>query len=317
MSKKIIILVLVSCGLLLAGVWRMARHPAGPGDLEWLALVKENGWAATADLGGYRLYYLEGGQGPPVLLLHGYGDSSYSWHRNFQPLIQAGFRVLALDLPGLGASEVPPDFDFTAESLAREIMAFLDYKALTQVHLIGNSLGGHLSLYLAYHHPDRVGQIVPVCPAAYLDRRRAFRAALIKAPFLAEAIRPFFGPWSVRLFLRECFFDPELVTEAVVSQRSQPLQRPDLAVNLVKLARNYFSTGFIELSRNYKALTTPVLLVWGAHDRVIDTDRFAERLHGDLPGSRLVIIDRAGHVPHEERPEVFNDLVIRFLRDGD
>jgi pimeloyl-ACP methyl ester carboxylesterase len=77
------------------------------GDPAWAALIRDNQWTRTMDMDGYSLNYLDAGAGPVVVMLHGFGDSVYSWRWNIQAFVEAGYRVLALDLPGMGLSGKP------------------------------------------------------------------------------------------------------------------------------------------------------------------------------------------------------------------
>ncbi|MFH1091930.1 MAG: alpha/beta fold hydrolase, partial [Pseudomonadota bacterium] len=314
--KRLLIFVAAVLLLLYFGVWHMAQYPPGPGDLSWQNLVMDKGWSKFMDMGHYQVHYLEAGRGAPLLLIHGFADSSYSWQRNFEALAEAGFRVLALDLPGLGRSEAPPGFSFTPEAMAAVILEFLDRKNIPRVHLIGNSLGGHLTLFLAVEHSERVNKIVPVDPACYPFDRHRFLGPAARNRALSELAKPLIGPWVFHFTFKRCFYDPGLATEAMISQRSRPFLRPDFKDNLIKLGGAYFSTTFAELSGKYRKITAPTLIVWGDADRMIPAKGFAVRLQKDIPGSRLVIIEKAGHLPHTERPETFNRLVVEFLRQG-
>ncbi len=309
--------LLMAVGIISA--YGVARHvsgrPLGDGDPAWLALVRDSGWSRFADMNGYRLHYLDAGQGRPVLLIHGYGDSVYSWRRNIVPLIQAGFRVVAVDMPGLGQSEAPAGFAFSAEAVTGEIVSFLDRLGLDRVDVIGNSMGGQQALMLAACHPDRVRSIVPVGAACYPVKLYETMSSLARHSLVRDMIRPFTGPWQARWMLRRCYTDQSLVTPENYSQRAQPFARRDYAENLLKMGGEFFSPAFVKLSGEYAAIKVPALLVWGDHDRVIKTEDNALRLHRDMPGSRLEIIPRSGHVPHDEQFEIFNRMVIDFLRE--
>lgn len=314
-GMKNIVLVPVAAVVLLYGLgWPLARQSPGPGDSLWQAQIARADWSRHLDLGGYRLHYLDAGQGPPVLLLHGFGDSVYSWRHNIKPLVQAGFRVVALDLPGLGESETPAGFAFTVEAVAAQITAFLDALNVDRVDVVGNSLGGNLALFLARYHPDRIRRIVLTGPACYPSCRHDILSALARSPITAALVEPILAPWNFRLMIRFCYDDPDRVTDDNVSQRCLPLNRPDFRNNLIRLGGSYFSQGFLDLSWSYHRIAIPVLAVWGEHDRIIRTDRNAQRLHQDIPGSRLVIMKQAGHLPHEEQPGGFNRLMLDFLQ---
>ncbi|MBU2548458.1 MAG: alpha/beta hydrolase [Proteobacteria bacterium] len=303
--------IIIVVGLFAA--WRMARTPPGPGDKAWQAMIEKQGWSRWTDPGGYRLHYIEAGQGPPVVLLHGYGDRAYTWHLNIPALVEAGHHVLAWDLPGLGRSETPPGFDFSAEAVLGQLIRFLDIQGLDRVAVVGSSLGGNLALLLAVRHPERVSKVVAVDPAAYPSKRHASYQRLARWPLLVDLLRPFVGKSAIRYGLTRSYHDPSRVDEAGVSERAQVLRRPDFMDNMVKLGANYFSASHRILVPRYPDIQAPVLIVWGDDDRLIPVAGNAERLHRDIPGSKLVLLEKAGHAAHEEQAAAFNRAVIDFL----
>jgi len=294
-------------------VWCIAQKPPGPGDAVWQARVRDQGWSRFVKVAGHRFHYLDIGQGRPILLIHGFADSAYTWHHNLDSLARAGFRALAVDLPGIGESPVPSDYPNTVQALGRTLIAFLDDLGLDRVDVIGNSLGGSLSLALAVDYPQRIQRVIVIDPLCYPSIRHTFFAALADSPPLAFLIKPLIGPWVFGIGQRLSFHNPELVNRAMISQRSQPLIRPDFPDHLVRLGRGYISEGFNRLAKQYGRIPHPTLIIWGATDRVIPMIPQARRLQADIPGSRLVIMDRAGHLPHQERPNEFNELVLEFL----
>ena len=110
------------------------------------------------DLGDLTLCYQEVGQGDPVIILPGLGTSIDFWQLNV-PSLAEHFHVLAMDLPGFGKSD-KPDASYDLLWLSRQVLAFMDAKQIERAHFIGGSMGGHLGLLLALHHPDRVGKLV-------------------------------------------------------------------------------------------------------------------------------------------------------------
>ena len=264
--KKIAAFIVILLLVLAGGLLLLARQNPGPGDPAWQALLREGGWDRYARMDGYRIHYLDTGlpSGPPLLLIHGYGDSVYAWHRNMIPLIEAGFHVVALDLPGFGSSGTPSGFPFTAEAYVAEIVALLDHLGLERVDLIGNSLGGNLSLFLADRFPGRVRRAVTVDPVVYPSRKHGFLIALARSEWAAALVKPFIGPWVYHLAMRRSFNDPSLVTDVMISQRVQPFNRPDFRDNLIQVGAHYFSDAFLELSKNYGRISRPVLIIWGS-----------------------------------------------------
>ena len=319
MRKKRLVkrLLWLAAAVLILGygaVWRMAQHPPGPGDRDWLTHIEKAGWSKWLDYQGARIHYLDAGQGPPVLLIHGFADSSYTWRKNIIPLTQAGFRVLAIDLPGMGRSGVPSGFEYSPAEMGRFLTTFLDRLELARVSAAGNSLGGSLTLYLAVNASERVEKMIPVDPACYPSRKYDLYTVINDNAWLQSLLKPLVGPWVLRLGVRQSYHDPDLVTDTLVSQMAQPYADRDYIDRMAKLGGRYLPPAVAELAPHYQEIDLPALIIWGSTDRLIPTKPNAERLHRDIPRSRLEIIPQAGHLPHQEQPEIFNRLLLEFLR---
>ena len=313
MKKAIVVLVLLP--LIVYGVMcLLSLQSPGPGDTVWRTEVKVKNWAKHADLPSGSMYYLEAGSGIPVLFVHGFADSSYSWHKNLEAFSENGFHVLAIDLPGMGQSIPAAGFNYSPDTLVDSLVEFLDYKGLDKVNVVGNSLGGSLTLFLAIRHPERVLKLVPVDPACYPNNRHAMYSAVARNPWLAAILKPVLGPWIFKIALRRSYYDSSKVAKALISEKAQVFRRSDWVDNLFKLGGGYFSNNFNDYTGKYGSIVQPTLLIWGAGDRLINPESYAQRLHQDMPGSNLVVVEKAGHLPHQEQPQVFNQLVMDFLK---
>ena len=311
--KKAIVIFLLLPLIIYGAMCLLALQSPGPGDTVWQNEVKAKDWAKRADLQSGSMYYLEAGSGVPVLLIHGFADSSYSWHKNIQTLSENGFHVFAIDLPGMGQSIPAAGFKYDPDSLVDSVIEFLDHKNLERVNIIGNSLGGSLALILALRHPARVLKLVPVDPACYRNSRHRLYSTVARNAWAAGFLKPLIGPWIFRVGLWRSYHDQSKVTEALISEKAQVFRRSDWVDNLINLGGSYFSQAFDDSTGQYGSIGAPTLLMWGATDRLIDPAKYAQRLHQDMPGSNLVVIEKAGHLPHQEQPRVFNELVIDFL----
>lgn len=283
------------------------------GDPNWAALIRGNHWIRTIDLDGYCMNYLDAGAGPVVVMLHGFGDSVYSWRWNIQAFADKGFRVLAVDLPGMGQSGRPDDFAFTPSAMAIELVKLLSRLGIARAIPVGNSLGGNVALYLAIHFPALVDRLVLVDPACYLGPRHRLITSALRRGFVKKLIRPLIGPWIFRAAYWQAFHDWSLILPEMVAESAQILCRPDGLDNLIKTAGFYFTEEYRMMPRQYAGIQAPTLMIWGEHDRVIRTRPNARRLHKAIPGSRLVIMPDVGHAPHQERPEAFNKLILDFF----
>jgi pimeloyl-ACP methyl ester carboxylesterase len=220
--------------------------------------------------------------------------------------------VVALDLPGFGASDQPPDL--SAETDANVLLALMDRLQWPRAALVGHSLGGALATLVAARHPERIERLVLIAPAG-------FNLASAELPWLLRALEwPPLGALLerlpvrralVRMGLRQVVFDDALVTRERVEEYWAPLARPGALASLRSLlaSRHALAAGFAGMAARVRA---PTLLVWGREDAWIPVSD-AERFLAAIPGSRKVVLERCGHLPQEERPLEALEILGGFL----
>jgi pimeloyl-ACP methyl ester carboxylesterase len=184
----------------------------GEGDKNWHRLTSDK--CHYLDAGGWRIHYIDtGGNGPTVVMVHGFADSTYCWHKNVRPLIDEGFRVVLVDQPGLGSSDIPPQgYVYSVEAQAQSVLKVADALHLTSFHLVGSSMGGGISLHLSLHHPERISKAILLSPACY-ERRIRFLGQLLTVPGVSNLVSLLAGRWAVELGLKNVYFDDSKVSE--------------------------------------------------------------------------------------------------------
>lgn len=260
---------------------------------------------------GHRIHLIERGVGEPVLLIHGFADSAYTWHRNVDALARAGFHVLAYDQPGHGESSLPRGYRFGVDGLARVALGVLDALGVEQAHVVGSSMGGGVALYLAVHHPDRVHRVVAVAPVCYHPPFRPFIFLARCLPFLALA-RRLAGPWLVGPVLRSQYADLTLLTPDVLDHYRRCFERSEYVQACAGMVRDYWNRAFYETARRYREIRVPLHLIWGERDTWVPPRHFALRLAADT-GADLTVVGGAGHLVQQARPEPFNCALLRAL----
>jgi len=279
----------------------------GDGDLKWQKLTASH--SRYMDMGGYKLHYLDMGQGRPVVMIHGFGDSTYCWHANVEALTKAGLRLILVDQPGLGKSGFPPaPYEYTVENQAKAILELCASLGLKRFSLVGSSMGGGVALFIAWHHTrlvERVALLDPACVEPPGIRWMSLPGAGHVASVLG-------GRRSIGRALKSAYFKEKLVTEAAIDEYARPAQRPGYFKVLHALSRQYFSERFRGMAEAYSQIKAPVLIIWGQYDSWIPPE-YGHRLNSALPNSNLEIILNAGHLPHQEKPEEVNRLLTDFL----
>lgn len=254
--------------------------------------------------------------GSTFVLLHGFGASSFSWRRWVPSLEQRG-HVLQIDLLGCGSSARPPHGPYAPDEQADLVLEALAREEVTRPTLVGHSLGGGVALLAALELCDRdrpPARLVIIGGAAYPQPLPPFVTLAGYPPLWRLGLR---DPWVAILVaqvLRSIVIDPSVVTPELVEGYAAPLRRPGSADALVASARHIVPADIRALTTRYKGLSVPTLLLWGRQDRVVPL-WVGERLARELPHATLRVIERCGHLPHEEHPDRTLALVGAFL-DG-
>jgi pimeloyl-ACP methyl ester carboxylesterase len=236
--------------------------------------------------------WIETGEGPPVVFLHGLFGTNEHWEPTLHAL-GSTHRALALALP---IFELPPD-DLSVAGLRRHVEGFLEAERLGPAVVVGNSLGGHVALDLALHAPARVRALVLAGSSGLLER--SFTRGVPHRPSAA----------FVREKMAEVFHDPSLVTPQWVDAIRDALGRRSYALRVLRVSR---SARRYNLEARLGEIRCPTLLVWGLEDRITPREVALRFLQG-LPQATLRLIPECGHAPMIERPETFSPFLAEVL----
>lgn len=237
--------------------------------------------------------YCEQGEGEPVVLLHGlFGALS-----NFNELIahfSGKYKILIPLLP-LYSLEVA---DTTITGMLGYIERFVDYKQLSKVHLIGNSLGGHIAQMYALANPEKVKTITLTGSSGLFENS------------LGDTY-PRKGDYEyVKKKTEATFYNPEMAGKELVDEVYEIVNNREKAIRMVVMAKSALRHN---LREEVPKITQPACLIWGLNDNI--TPAFVgEEFHRLLPDSELHLIDKCGHAPMMEHPEEFNRLLENFLK---
>ncbi len=261
---------------------------------------------------GTRAVELEG-QGPPLILLHGYADSADTWRLVIDRLRKRGRAAVALDLPGFGEADplqreapILPQLDAFIEAAIERWAADAG-----SVVIAGNSLGGTVALRAAERDHERIAGIVPIAPAG-LDMPSWF-AAIQGAPLVRAMLRsPVPVPESAvrravgTTYKVLAFASPRKADAAVVAAFTSHVRSRDDVVRLLGTGERLLSE--IRDPFRLQQIRCPVLVVWGERDRMVFTTG-ADRLTEAIPGARVELIPRCGHCPQIEEPDRLAELL--------
>jgi pimeloyl-ACP methyl ester carboxylesterase len=259
---------------------------------------------------GLTLHYYEAGRGEPVVMVHGFLGCGYTWRKNIPALTAAGYRVFAPDLPGFGFSDKPREIEYNYKTFADSLNRFLDAKGVKRATLIGNSMGGGVSIRFAIDYPDRVNKLILVDASGVKHNRNVF-FKMITIPGLNSFIGSLFSRGAVMAAMKQSmFYDGKMATPEDADVYLAALRTPgtlNAASMTMKTNRFDYDDG------EFAKIKAPTLIIWGDKDKVI-SPAVASVFHHRIAGSQLVMIPKCGHLPQEEKPAEFNKLVLDFLK---
>jgi pimeloyl-ACP methyl ester carboxylesterase len=250
------------------------------------------------DVNGYRMHYLAGGSGRPLVLVHGLGSRGADWARLIPQLINGGNRVYAVDLLGYGLSAQPRDADYSIAQQASIVEGFLDREHLQQVDMAGWSMGGWIAMRVALLHPERIRRLV-LLDSAGLRFKLTFDPALLKPESTTDlaALEKLLIPHPQPV--------PRFLAMAM-------LRRSDRIGWVVHRSVQSMMTGDDLVDGKLGALAMPVLIGWGDQDRLIPLS-VAYQLHAQIPQSVLDLYADCGHLAPGECANQVGPSVVNFL----
>jgi len=286
------------------------------GRSEWLDFPWER-HQRRMRIDGCETRYVDAGEGPALIFVHGLGAAWQSWLENI-PEFARDHRVVAMDLPGFGCSDLPKH-DISIEYYADWTFRLLDELAIERGTVVGNSMGGFIAADMAIRQPERVQRLALVSAAVFWQEYRraqplvelARRSDAIVARGLTRvtddvATRPRLRSWALAT---GGFRYPRMIEKQLAHELVRSARRTDGYLHALEAMADF------PLEEELPKISCPALIVWGAQDTLVPV-KDAKRLEALIPDSRRVVFERTGHVAMLERPERFNRL-LRDFRDED
>ena len=274
-------------------------------------------WKSSfVEVQGLKVHYTIEGTGPAVIMVHGLGASMVTWASNIAPLASY-YRVCALNLPGHGDSDKPPDLAYDSIAGAHFLDHFMKAMEMERATLIGSSAGGLIAAQCALRYPQRVEKLILV-DSGGLGRTIAWFLRLISLPILGELLETPSIRNNTNL-MKSIFYEPSAMDDRVFQELLRVRNLPGAKKAVIKAIRASINLWGLRkhllILHALKKLTTPLLSVWGEEDRIIPVAH-AHNATLTLPNARVHIIPRCGHLPQMEKAPEFNQLVLDFLRDS-
>lgn len=272
---------------------------------------------------GIVLHYVEAGEGPLVLLLHGFPESWYTWRHQISALAYEGFRVIAPDLRGYGDSSKPTELgDYTLERLSADIANLIEALGEQRAVVVGHDWGGLVAWELAMHHPERVQKLAvlnaphPTVFARSILRPRQLRKSwyivAFQLPVLPELMLAR-NDWEI---LRGVFKGTTAKRGAISSDEIDRSIEAFSKPGVVTSAINYYRAGAQLPRRRYQPVRCPVRIIWGRQDHAL-SEFLADPGSKFAPMRQVFFIEDAAHWVQNERPGRVNVLLREFLLEDD
>ncbi|HJZ80946.1 MAG TPA: alpha/beta hydrolase [Pyrinomonadaceae bacterium] len=289
-----------------------------PQDVSWRDSLDfiynaEYSWFTSVD--GVRIHYQEAGseEAPAMILIHGFISSNLIWSNTLLPLANAGFRVIAPDLPGYGYSDKPAGADYTIASQAAAVIRLMDRLEIEKAIVVGASYGGAVAAMMALDFPERVQKLVLVGTVSNDDATRKMLLRISRFPVVGDIVTPLFlgSRWVLRKRMQSMYRRMgKPINERMIAARHHLLATANTHRAMIRTARHWSAN---RIEREASLIRNPTLLVWGDQDDHIPLDQ-AIRLRDAIRDARLIVFRNCGHLPPAEYPEKFVEVMTNFCR---
>ena len=264
---------------------------------------------------GMNVRYVQAGEGPAVVLLHGLGASLLTWYCNIDALAEAGFRAIAIDLPGYGDSDKPDHLSYDPPSAVEFLFDFSEKLGIHRFSVVGSSGGALVGGLLALTYPEKVDKLVMSGPAG-LGRSISWFLRLVSIPGVGELFYRLWvqdNPGAVK----QIFHRPPDFLDQLLPEMSRVRQLPGARTAMLRSVRSSINCWGLHRQHNLlerlRDLPSPLMTVWGEEDVIIPVSQ-AERVREVLSDSLVYRVPECGHWPHMEQSELFNGLLASFLK---
>ncbi|MCH7660050.1 MAG: alpha/beta hydrolase [Euryarchaeota archaeon] len=287
-----------------------------------------------AIVNGVRTHYVEAGEGPLVVLLHGFPEHWYSWRKQLPALVDAGYRVVAPDLRGYNRTEKPIGVDaYRIGHLVADVRALIEHCGEERAHLVGHDWGGVIAWEVAARHPENVERVAVLNaphPGAYRrelrsceseQAKRSWYVLLFQLPWLPELLFRLGDQRLVETLFREGSTNPEAFDEEAIRRYKRACSRPGAMTAMINYYRALFrgtlrskipGRSVPDATTSDGLIDRPSLLIWGMEDEALSS-RLTEDLDEWVPDIEIERIEGASHWVQMDVPERVNELLVGFL----
>lgn len=239
--------------------------------------------------------YLDIGEGKPIIILHGLMGGLSNFEQVAEYFPKRGYRILIPELPVYSMSLIKTN----VKSFVKYLDQFIEFTGLDDVILLGNSLGGHIGLLYTKLHPEKVKALVITGSSGLYE-------SAMGAGYPRRGSYEFIKKKS-----QDVFYDPEVATKEIVDEVYATVNDRNKLIKTLAIAKSAIRHN---MAKDLPHMLTPTCIIWGKND-IVTPPNVAEEFHELLPDSNLFWIDKCGHAPMMEHPEVFNEILYAWLKE--
>ena len=263
------------------------------------------------------------------MLIHGFGGSTFTWRDNIDAFVDAGYYVVALDLPPFGLSDKNPDIGYSHEDYADYVAGLMDTLNIESATIVGHSMGGSVTSYFVLNYPERVDNLIFVAGGVF-DRAQdnnsedesesdggsplgILSTIDLESESAVNILRISLVPATFASLIESAYFDPSIMTDEVVAGYARPLQIENWTEGFIAYLLADDAPA-ITLNEVASVADMPVLIIWGEEDTWVSI-AMGHAMNEAFSNIAMMTYAEVEHVPMEENIERFNTDVIQFLDD--
>lgn len=255
---------------------------------------------------------------PTVVLIHGFGGSTYTWKQTAPFLQENKYHVIAVDLKGFGLSQKGLDIDYSHYSQAETIVKLMEKLQIKEATIVGHSMGANIAAIITMQHPELVTKLILV--DAQLNKPNFNLANTLQLTnvvtifpiiqYARQIIPRYINQDYFRINLKNAYYNPDLVTDQDIENYSLPIKTKDWVDSLIGIIRDSSKSS---LPDSIDKIVKPVRIIWGLQDPWISIED-GKKINVDIKGSIMDVVEESGHLPMEEKPVEFNAILLKDLK---
>lgn len=261
-------------------------------------------------VGKNRIAYHRKGKGPTVVFVHGITTYSFIW-KQVIPLLK-GFDTIAIDLFGCGDSDKPLDEEYSLKQHAENLHEFVKKLKITKFHLVCHDVGGGIGQIFAVNYAKLLKKLVLMNTVGY-DFWPVQPIIMMRTPILRQLAMASLDTGALKIIIKRALFHKDKLTPALMEFFKKPLSTKNGRKAFLHFAKCLNNKNLLDIADKLPLLKTPVLILRGNND-VYLSEEIAEKLHQNIPKSKLIKMEKCGHFMQEDEPELIASHLAKFLK---